>query len=134
MNQPRMNQPGMNWTCQWCGRPHPVPFTNPVVYVCPACGREAGGVFDPVGPPQIEEDRELVDVRVTWSGSAPNAATMRALRSLDPRLRDQALPALLQTLRGRGYFSLGVHPRVRAHRIAEEARTRGLAVVLKVAG
>ena len=124
----------MIWACQWCGHPHVVPAANPVAYVCPGCGREAGGVFDPVFPELGEEEREPVKVRVTWPGPTPDKATIRALRSLDPTLRDEPLTRLVQSLRQRQYFTLGVHPRVQARRVAEEARRRGLEVVLEVAG
>jgi hypothetical protein len=64
----------------------------------------------------------------------PDKATIRALRSLDPALRDEPRARLVQSLRQRPYFSLGVHPRAQARRVAAEARRRGLEVALEAAG
>lgn len=124
----------MIWECQWCGHPCIVPATNPVAYVCDGCGREAGGVFDPAPLERDlteEEEAKLVEVRVTWSGVAPDTRTLLALRSLDPMLRDEPLAVLVAGLRQKGYHSLGVHPRIDAQRVADEARLRGLQVGVK---
>jgi len=126
----------MIWNCQWCGHPQVVPEVNPVFYVCDECGREAGGVFDPALPVRElpKEESELVDVRVTWSGVVPDKATLLALRSFDPMLRDESLAAVVDALRLQGYFSLGVHPRFLARRVAEDPRLRGLNLTMEKAG
>jgi hypothetical protein len=126
----------MIWKCHWCGHPRIVPAINPVTYICDECGREAGGVFDPALPvPDLrEEERELVDVRVTWSGVVPDNGTLRALRSLDPKLRDESLAAVVDALRQKGYYSLGIHSRSAAGRVADDARVLGLHVVVETAG
>ncbi len=126
----------MIWECQWCGHPTLVPARNPVAYVCAGCGREAGGVFDPQLPPVVltEEERELVEVRVVWFGVVPDSGTLRALRSLDPQLRDEPLSKVVDTLRREGHHSLGIYPRIDARRVAEGARALGLHVVVEMAG
>jgi hypothetical protein len=106
------------------------------VYVCAGCGREAGGVFDPPLPVAAltEEERELVDVRVVWFGVVPDNGALRALRSLDPKLRDEPLTKVIDMLRQEGHHSLGIYPRIDAHRVAEGARALGLHVVVERAG
>jgi hypothetical protein len=123
----------MIWKCQWCGHPTLVPAVNPVFYVCNECGREAGGVFDPALPATAltEEERELVEVRVTWFGLAPDKDTVLALRQLDPKLREEGVASVVDALRRRGYHSLGVHARIDARRVVDDARSRGLEVVVE---
>jgi hypothetical protein len=126
----------MIWECQWCGEPRLVPATNPVAYVCDGCGREAGGVFD-AAPPDREltgEERELVEVRVIWSGVIPDKGTLRALRSFVPELHDESLTVLVAALRRKGYYSLGVHRRIEARYVVDDARLHGLHVVVERAG
>jgi hypothetical protein len=77
-----------------------------------------------------EEERELVDVRVIWAGSSPDNATLIALRALDPHLRDEPIVRLVAALRTKGYHSLGVHQRFYARYVADDARLRGLQVVV----
>jgi hypothetical protein len=125
----------MIWECQWCGLPRLVPAVNPVGYVCDECGREAGGVFDE--PPRerelADEERELVEVRVTWRGTVPDTDTLRALRAFVPQLRDEPLGVVVDALRQKGYYALGVHCRIDARQIVEDARLHGLQAVVEKA-
>jgi len=126
----------MIWTCQWCGHPAVVPEFNPVVYVCDECGRQAGGVFDVMPPVRdlTEEERELVELQVTWAGVLPDMGTVRALRLFDRNLGDEPLAAVVDILRRNGYHSLGIHQRIEARRIVEDPGLRGLHIAVKRVG
>jgi hypothetical protein len=126
----------MIWRCQWCAQPRIVPDSNPVTYVCDGCGREAVGIIEPPVFDRVltEEERELVHIRVTWSGVVPDNGTVRALRLLDQELGDQSLAAVVDALRQKGHYSLGVHARIDVGRVADDARALGLHVVVEPAG